>query len=509
VARGRTGRVIAATAVSLALASAGCAGNTAGAVSGDASSTAGPVAGATVGSTAIHATPAAALGASQRDASVSTGVRVTARDLRLVRIGAADLALQFEFANEGTQSIRPADLGTDPLTHVIAFLVDLPRGTGYATQRTPQANPDIDGSGPDEPRASATTEKEVAAGQSETVTLVYPAPPAEATSMLVLVDGFTPVEVPIQAQDATTLTDDPVLHVDSSPPDEQNPLVQPLVCATEGASTAATPAKTSFRLPSDVLFAFGSATLSPGADGAIDSLAKQITATSGTVTIGGYTDAIGSDADNQKLSEARAAAVQQAIAAKLGPDFTYQTVGFGETHPVAPNTKPDGSDNPEGRAQNRRVELTVDAAADSTAEPPPATEAPNTSLDGSSLTPSVRSVTALTGFTLAQVAIRNSGRADKPLGYYNDPNRIGPGGSRADTGGELSLTTATGDRLRACAFTPSWWGLLANGTGADTVPPGGALVQWALFGPLPADQKSIQVVVGGYTKALPAQVTSG
>jgi hypothetical protein len=236
---------------------------------------------------------------------VSTGLQVTARNMRLVRIGAADLALQFEFANEGTQSLSPADLGVDPLTHVIAFLVDLPRGTGYATQRTPQANPDIDGSGPDEPRASATTEKDVAAGETETVTLVFPAPPAEATSMLVLVDGFTPVKVPIQAQDATALTDDPVLHVASSPPDELNPAVQPLVCATEGQSTPAAPDNTSFRLPSDVLFPFGSATLSPAAAGAIGALTKQITATSGTVMIDGYTDAIGSDADNQKPRHGR------------------------------------------------------------------------------------------------------------------------------------------------------------------------------------------------------------
>jgi len=499
--------------VLLALGSAGCTGTDSshgtGAVSGHASSTAGPVAGATVGSTALDATPAAALGASVRDASVSTGLQVTARNMRLVRIGAADLALQFEFANEGAQSISPADLGMDPLTHLIAFLVDLPRGTGYAAQRTPQANPDIDGSGPDEPRASATTEKDVAAGETETVTLVFPAPPAEATSMLVLVDGFTPVEVPIQAQGATALTDDPVLHVASAPPDELNPAVQPLVCATEGQSTPAAPAKTSIRLPSDVLFAFGSATLSPAATGAIDALTKQITASSGTVTIDGYTDAIGSDADNQKLSQARAATVQQAIAAKLGPDFTYQAVGFGETRPVAPNTNPDGSDDPDGRAQNRRVEVTVDAAAGSTPQTPPASEAPNTSLDGSALVPEVRSVTAVSGFTLAQVAIHNSGSADKELGYYNDPNRIGPDGIRADTGGELSLATATSGRLRPCAFTPSWWGLLANGTGADTVPAGGTLVQWALFGPLPADQKSINVVVGGYAKALPAQVTSG
>jgi outer membrane protein OmpA-like peptidoglycan-associated protein len=35
------------------------------------------------------------------------------------------------------------------------------------------------------------------------------------------------------------------------------------------------------------------------------------------------------------------------------------TKGFGAAHPVAPNTHPDGSDNPEGRQQNRRVELLI------------------------------------------------------------------------------------------------------------------------------------------------------
>jgi outer membrane protein OmpA-like peptidoglycan-associated protein len=36
-----------------------------------------------------------------------------------------------------------------------------------------------------------------------------------------------------------------------------------------------------------------------------------------------------------------------------------QTKGWGTAKPVAPNANPDGSDNPEGRQQNRRVEITV------------------------------------------------------------------------------------------------------------------------------------------------------
>ena len=42
------------------------------------------------------------------------------------------------------------------------------------------------------------------------------------------------------------------------------------------------------------------------------------------------------------------------------PVRNITTEGFGEEKPVAPNINPDGSDNPEGRAQNRRVQITVE-----------------------------------------------------------------------------------------------------------------------------------------------------
>jgi OmpA-OmpF porin, OOP family len=78
------------------------------------------------------------------------------------------------------------------------------------------------------------------------------------------------------------------------------------------------------------------------------------------VEVAGHTDSIGSDAYNQGLSERRAKTVYDYLtsngvdAARLaGP------TGYGESRPIAPNTNPDGSDNPEGRAQNRRTELNV------------------------------------------------------------------------------------------------------------------------------------------------------
>jgi OOP family OmpA-OmpF porin len=78
------------------------------------------------------------------------------------------------------------------------------------------------------------------------------------------------------------------------------------------------------------------------------------------VEVAGHTDSIGSDAYNQKLSQRRAKAVYEYLTSNgvdasrlVGPN------GYGKTRPIAPNTNPDGSDNPQGRAQNRRTELNV------------------------------------------------------------------------------------------------------------------------------------------------------
>jgi OOP family OmpA-OmpF porin len=78
------------------------------------------------------------------------------------------------------------------------------------------------------------------------------------------------------------------------------------------------------------------------------------------VEVAGHTDSIGTDAYNQGLSERRARAVYDYLTSNgidasrlVGPN------GYGESRPIAPNTNPDGSDNPEGRALNRRTELNV------------------------------------------------------------------------------------------------------------------------------------------------------
>jgi photosystem I P700 chlorophyll a apoprotein A2 len=78
------------------------------------------------------------------------------------------------------------------------------------------------------------------------------------------------------------------------------------------------------------------------------------------VRIEGHTDAKGGDAYNQGLSERRAESVKAWLVSNAGIDGTTVTTrGLGETQPIAPNAKPDGTDDPEGRQRNRRVEITV------------------------------------------------------------------------------------------------------------------------------------------------------
>ena len=114
-------------------------------------------------------------------------------------------------------------------------------------------------------------------------------------------------------------------------------------------------------LNADVLFDFDKADLLPKAQ---DTLAKAAAMVKdrakGTVQINGYTDSKGDDAYNMKLSERRANSVRDWFRTQGGlAAFQFNTKGFGETQPVAPNTKPDGSDDPEGRQKNRRVEIIV------------------------------------------------------------------------------------------------------------------------------------------------------
>ena len=108
-------------------------------------------------------------------------------------------------------------------------------------------------------------------------------------------------------------------------------------------------------LTSDLLFDFGESTLTPAASAALAEIAQAI-GQGAAVAVDGHTDSIGGNDVNVPLSQARAQAVADALAA-VRPDLALTVTGHGSAVPVASNTA-EGGDNPAGRALNRRVELT-------------------------------------------------------------------------------------------------------------------------------------------------------
>jgi photosystem I P700 chlorophyll a apoprotein A2 len=114
-------------------------------------------------------------------------------------------------------------------------------------------------------------------------------------------------------------------------------------------------------LSADVLFDFDSFALKPEATGTLQKLAAVLKSYApAPVLIEGHTDGKGDDSYNMTLSERRAEAVKRWLASPGGVDAARVTTkGWGKTKPVAPNTTPDGKDDPVGRQKNRRVEITV------------------------------------------------------------------------------------------------------------------------------------------------------
>ena len=120
---------------------------------------------------------------------------------------------------------------------------------------------------------------------------------------------------------------------------------------------------TTVELATDTLFEFDKAELAPNALANLQRVAEMIrSGGAGTVTITGHTDSKGDDGYNQTLSRRRAQAVATWLGQQPGLARSYSVVGKGEAAPATSNTQPDGSDNPEGRARNRRVEVDIPRA---------------------------------------------------------------------------------------------------------------------------------------------------
>jgi outer membrane protein OmpA-like peptidoglycan-associated protein len=104
----------------------------------------------------------------------------------------------------------------------------------------------------------------------------------------------------------------------------------------------------------DVLFASGKYDLQPPAREALAKLSGIVLGHPGLrLDIEGHTDSVGSDAFNQQLSEQRANAVLQYLVSQDLPENSMASSGFGKSDPIATN------DTPQGRQQNRRVEIII------------------------------------------------------------------------------------------------------------------------------------------------------
>jgi outer membrane protein OmpA-like peptidoglycan-associated protein len=105
---------------------------------------------------------------------------------------------------------------------------------------------------------------------------------------------------------------------------------------------------------SDVLFDTGKYSLKPGAREKLSKVAGILLAYPGlNIAVGGYTDNVGGDEMNQKLSENRAGSVRDYLVAQGVTSNSVGATGFGNSLPVASN------ENASGRQENRRVELVV------------------------------------------------------------------------------------------------------------------------------------------------------
>jgi outer membrane protein OmpA-like peptidoglycan-associated protein len=108
---------------------------------------------------------------------------------------------------------------------------------------------------------------------------------------------------------------------------------------------------------SDVLFDFGKYTLKPEAREKLAKVSGILLGHPGlTLQVEGYTDNVGSDEFNQKLSEQRANGVRDYLISQGISENSVSAHGLGKSNPIAPN------ETAQGRAQNRRVQIVVSGA---------------------------------------------------------------------------------------------------------------------------------------------------
>ena len=256
---------------------------------------------------------------------------------------------------EGSTTITYAGDGSGTYTNMTTMLTITVDADGSGTYTTPSTTFTLDGKGQGTYTDTASGETITNNGDgsgthtTRTVTVInngdgtgsYTGP-----SLTIINNGDGTAQV-----NGQTITDAP--KVDKAAKLGKFPPVESLK-PVESCGTLIT-------LEDGVLFDFGKSDIRADAAQTLGKLATVLTnAKVPAAHVYGHTDSVSDEAFNQQLSEARANAVKDELS-KKGVSATMDATGYGESKPVAPNENADGSDNPAGRALNRRVEIFIPA----------------------------------------------------------------------------------------------------------------------------------------------------
>lgn len=136
--------------------------------------------------------------------------------------------------------------------------------------------------------------------------------------------------------------------------EKQEMAMNQALAGVEGASVQRNMNTLALTFKSDVMFDTGSAVLKAGAYDEISRVAQVMNQyPETTIQIAGHTDSVGAESTNQILSERRADAVKNALAAQGVNPARMRTLGYGESQPIADNN------TDAGRQMNRRVTVTI------------------------------------------------------------------------------------------------------------------------------------------------------
>jgi len=166
----------------------------------------------------------------------------------------------------------------------------------------------------------------------------------------------------LEGQEHILEGDPSVLEGLPDPRDEGEPVEIPAELEEAGIQAVGEEETLTFRLDDAVLFETGQAVLQPDGQTAIDELVPILEATGVRLSVEGHTDSLPIATEqfpsNWELSSARASAVLRYLQQQGIDPQRMRAIGYGDIRPIADN------ETAEGRAENRRVEITLHFGAE-------------------------------------------------------------------------------------------------------------------------------------------------